>query len=355
MKIAFFTDSYEPQINGLVTSIDMFAKELKKNGHEVIIFAPYSPNYKDKEKNVRRIKSVEFSNYKEYRIGIPFRLMINPKIKDVDIIHIHSPFSVGLTGLLFSKQYGIPCVSTFHTLYSEYLHYLIKNSMISNSKKFKKLFSKVSWSYMRWFYNSSDVVIAPSKQIKNVIRKNGIKKHTEVIPTGTKFESIKKSKKKLRKKYGFVNEKIILHVGRVSKEKNMEFIINSLKKELSENNWKLIIASDGPHRSKLENLAKSLNLKNKIIFTGYLSDDALQEYYNLSDVFVMASKAETQGIVLLEAAKYGIPSVVLNSPVIADFVRQNKTGIVSSKSNFSSDIEKLLLSNSLRKKIIENC
>lgn len=344
MKIAVFTDSYHPQINGLVTSIDTFIDELMKQGHEVHIFAPNVPGHIDKNKRVRRFQSFEFAPYKEYRIAIP--KIIKHKF---DVVHVHSPFSVGLSGIIYARKNNVSVVGTFHTLFSEYGHYLIKSKMLM--KIFHKVFKKATWSYLTWFYNQCDFVTVPSERIKTLLKKHGIKKPIYVIPTGIMYKAKKKNKKVLQKKYGFGNEKIILHVGRITKEKNILFILRSLKKTLKRENAILVITSDGPYKHELRKHAIKLGIENQVIFTGYLDKKQLEEYYVIADVFVVASKTETQGIVLVEAVANKLPIVVLQAPVTGDFLQENNYGIVASSGNFAKKVS-LALRN---KKIAEKC
>src|SRR3989304_1103394 len=175
MRIAVFTDSYRPQINGVVTSIDSFVSELKRRGHDVFIFAPSDPKA-IKEKNVFRIRSFEFFGYKGYRVALPAKLMVEFPIEKIkpDVIHIHSPFSVGMLGLKIAKQYKIPVVATFHTMYPDYVHYVVKPNLLMKVEFLNKIFRGASWSYVRWFYNMCDAVVAPTTTIKKVLVKNGI-------------------------------------------------------------------------------------------------------------------------------------------------------------------------------------
>jgi 1,2-diacylglycerol 3-alpha-glucosyltransferase len=128
-----------------------------------------------------------------------------------------------------------------------------------------------------------------------------------------------------------------------------------MKTVLKKNNAKLIITSDGPIKDELEKYAEALGISYNVIFTGYITNHVLNDYYNLSDIFVMASKTETQGIVLVEAAAHDLPSVVLNADVTADFVRQNKTGIVANQKDFAKKIQNLLRNNEMRTKLKKNC
>jgi len=356
MNIAMFVDSYKPQINGMVTSVDIFKRYLEKKDHGTYVFAPRIKGAK-REAGVFRFRSIPFQAYKEYRIGVPYRIPITKRIKKInfDVVHIHSPFSMGATGIGFAKYYKLPVIGTFHTLFPDYMHYAIRVKKLQESKIVKKIFDRTSWSYLRWFYNKCDIVIAPSEEIRDVLIKRGIKKEVIAIPTGIEIKKRKPSSKKtLRKKYGFNDENIIIHVGRLSKEKNIDFIIKSLKKILKNKKAILVITSDGPYRKELEAYAKRMDLKHEIIFTGYLSERALSDYYNLADLFVLASKTETQGIVLAEAAISKLPMVILDAPVTSNFVKENDLGIISDSKNFSANVTKLLGSKSLREKYIRN-
>ncbi|HLD85468.1 MAG TPA: glycosyltransferase [archaeon] len=342
MKIAMFTDAYRPQINGVVTSIENFSTELRKMGHDVVIFAPKSVQNTKDDLYTYRFSSVPFRAYKEYRIAVPYQIVTDTKIpKDFDIVHVHSPFSLGFLGLRFAKHYGIPSVGSFHTLFPEYPHYAV--GRLSRLKEIRHAFRRVTWTYLSRFYNQCSAVISPSETMTKEITLHGIK-NIFTVPNGVKQRKIYGSKKSIRKSYGFANDdKIMLHVGRITKEKNIDFIIKTLSESLKNNaNYKLIIASDGPYRKSIEELAEKLNLKGNVIFTGYLDDKKLEDYYSLADVFLMASRSETQGLVLVEAAMAMLPSVVLDAPVIGDFVKENGTGIAAKEADFATAVDAMI-------------
>lgn len=347
MKIAFFTDSYHPQVNGLVTSIDTFLKELLKEGHEVHIFAPNVPGHIDKSKRVKRFRSFQFPAYKEYRIAVP--KIIKHRF---DVVHVHSPFSLGLSGIIYARKNNVPVVGTFHTLFSEYGHYMIKSETLL--KIFKKTYKRLTWSYLRWFYNQCDFVTAPSERIKFLLAKHGVKKPIYVIPTGVKTIPGKKNKKALRIKYRFGSEKIILHVGRITKEKNIMFILNFLRRLLNKENAVFVITSDGPYKNELQEHANKLGLRSKVMFTGYLGTEQLKDFYAIADVFVLASKSETQGIVLIEAVANKLPIVALNAPVTGDFLKENDYGIVANAGNFAEKVMLILNNKKLKKQSVKN-
>ena len=348
MRIAMFADAYKPQINGMVTSIDSFVEELRRHGHEVHIFAPKCDDAK-KERFVHRFESVRFSAYPEYKIGMPLSLFFNElfRKKRFDIVHVHSPFSMGIAGLYISRHYKIPVVGTFHTMFSEYPHYFITIKKFQKSIRVKSIFRKFAWKYLSWFYNQCDVVIAPSDEIRGRMRKNGIKKEVLVIPTGTHINKRHASRKRramLRRKYGFsYGHKIILHVGRVTKEKDITAVINAAGMLAEKDkNIRLIIASDGPYMNELRGAVKKRGMEDVVTFTGYVPKKDLDELYTISDAFAFASKTETQGIVLADAAVNGLPVVVLNAPVTADFVKKHNAGYVAGSRDFHKKIRKAL-------------
>lgn len=354
MKIAIFTDTYEPQVNGVVTSIKRFTKELKKRGHSVYIFSPRSPEM-EKKGFVHGFRSISFRAYPEYKIALP---VIKGCPKKFDIVHVHSPFTVGMAGVALAKYYRIPLVGTFHTQLPEYIHYLIKRDKIRNIKQINKLAKKFTWKYCSWFYNRCDSVIAPSEEIKENLYnlRQKFRKEIVVIPTGISIKKRNKTKPELKKQYGFsVKDRLLLHVGRVTKEKNIETILEATKELLKEDHVKLVITSDGPMKQELEKKAEELGIINSTVFTGYITRKTLRDYYQMADLFIMASKTETQGLVLAEAAASGLPAVVLDADVTSDFVRKYKTGLVANRKDFAKKVKTLMNNSKMRSSFIRNC
>ncbi len=339
MKIIFFTDTYKPQVNGVVTSIDLFSRELKKRGHDVHIICPKDKKSPE-EKNVHYLKSLKFKPYPEYRIGIPSPrvLKITKKISP-DIIHIHGPFSMGVLGLSVAKYKKIPVVMTYHTFITNYTHYLTKRKFLDKYNK------KIAKKYTKWFFNKSDTVIAPSTPIKKILKNYGIRKNIEVIPTGIKTKKKTKTKK--------FETPTILHVGRVTKEKRIDHLIKAFAK-LKDKQYQLIITSEGPYRKELERFVKKNKIEN-VKFYGYVSDKKMEELYKKSHLFACASKSETQGLVLLEAMSNGCPVLVSESMGFKDFVIDGVNGMFFKKeSEIPDKIEEIIKDKKLRKILIKN-
>jgi len=334
MKIAFFTETYHPQVNGVVTSIDISKKELERRGHKVYIFAPEPGR---EEKNVFRFGSIKFKPYPEYMISVP-RNRILKKILEIkpDIIHLHGPFTAAATGLAIGRLFNIPVVVTYHTHITEYTEYL--------GKSFKHIKRKIAIKYVKWFHNRADAIIAPSESIKKELRTYGVRKAIHVISTGVDL--------KIRNKKKNVNKtSLILHVGRLCKEKEVDAVIRSIKKI---NKGNLIITSKGPDEERLKSLVRKLGLSKRVKFTGYISDKQRDALYKKADVFVSASASETQGLVILEAMSYGCPVVVRNARGFNDVVKNNKNGLLFNReSEIPSKINEIMNSK-IRGKIIEN-
>jgi len=344
MRIAIFTDTYEPQVNGVVTSINSFANELRKKGDEVYIFCP-KDNKLRKSKYIIPFKSIPFIAYPEYRIGVP-SLKLRKKIKKIkpDIIHVHSPATIGLMGMRAAKRFRIPLVMTYHTLLNAYLQYLPGGRV----SVIRKLDDKAVTKYVRLFFNRAHVVIAPSNETKNDLLKRGVTSPIHIIPTGIKYKRVKKKKQN--------SKPMLLHVGRLCRERSVDVVIKAFKELLEKVDAELVITSKGPYEKELKELVAKLKLEDKVVFTGYVSDKELEDLYYKADVFVTASTTDTQGLVVFEAMLEGTPVVVPNAGGIKDYVINGKNGLVFKPNNIRDLVDKIkvvLKSKKIRKRIIK--
>ncbi len=334
MKIIIFTDTYNPQVNGVVTSINDTVRELREHGHEIHIFCPADKKLR-KGKYIHTISSFTFIPYPEYKVAIPVPPKIISKIKriDPDIIHIHTPASIGLLGIYVGKKLNIPIVATYHTLLNEYMEYL-PGSRIS---VFKKLNKKMLNKYISFFYNKTDAITVPSNYTKNVLKQYKIKIKIETIPNGIVTKLYKRKRTKNRKY-------TILHVGRLCKEKNIDILIKAYKKIVNKMpNSQLLILSKGPYETILKSLVKKLGMEKYIKFLGYVSEEEKIKLYNSSDLFVIPSTTDTQGIVTIEAMASGTPVIAANIAGSKEFVKNNYNGLLF-KPNDINDLSKKILS-----------
>lgn len=348
-KIGIFTDTYTPQINGVVTVIRMMEKELARLGHKAFIFTPSHPdksnlhpdrseNQPDAE-NIYRFPSVKFIFQPEYRVAIPYNRKASQLLPSLDVIHSHTPFSMGLLAHRTAAKYDLPHIHTYHTFYAEYRHYI--PALFRPPRKLAETFSS-------YFCNRCHCVIAPSNEIKKELEGYGLETPIVTFPFGVDMERFQaKDEPKLNPANLFKikkDEKIMLSVGRLGKEKNIDFLLTSFKHLLSyRNDVKLIIAGDGPERHKLKKKAQK-DIGDKVIFTGYIEEELLNALYRKADIFVFASKTETQGIVILEAFASGTPVVCIGKMGVLDLMEDNKTGVLvnEDEEEFASACDRLL-------------
>lgn len=324
MNIAFFTESFTPYISGVSRVVEILEKELSLLGHNVYVFAPYYPNYKDKKNTIIRLPSIP-TKYPDYRIAIPFFNLPNVKF---DIIHSHTPFTLGLISKRISRRKRIPFVYSFHTIFTEYLHHIPLPTFIS--KPFLL-------AYLKRFIKTCDKVIVPNQITLDYILKNDIYGNFEIIPNGVDTDLLERTsaeglKGKLNIKQ---NYKVLLYVGRLSKEKNVSFLIRSFalaSKNCS--NLILLLAGKGPEENNLKIEAKRFGVCDKIIFLGEIPYPDIFKFYKISDIFVFASKTETQGIVIAEAKYCGLPVIAINAAGVKDSIEDKVDGFLTEENEF---------------------
>jgi 1,2-diacylglycerol 3-alpha-glucosyltransferase len=342
MRIGFFTDTFLPQANGVVTSLLSFGPELAKRGHEVSVFCPKSNVKEFKGMTVFSYPAVTFRGYPEFKIAVPQGRDRAPKL---DIVHTHSPFTMGFFGWRVAKLQNIPRVSTFHTLLSEYAGYV--------SKLGKIILKPVTWEFCRTFYNRHRKLIAPSMTLKKILQDHKIRKPIETIPNGIDTNFFHPSDKNTaRKKLEIEGEKIFLSLGRIGHEKSIDVMIRAFKNL----DAKLVIVGRGPAKQKLEKMTRKLDLQNKVIFEGFVPEKLKHLYYSAADALVIASEFETQGLVVVEAMACGTPVIGVNSGAIPEMISDGKNGYLFKPGNveeLTEKIEKLEPSEQMKKNAIK--
>ncbi len=340
MRIGIFSDSYKPYVSGVVNSIELFTRELRALGHEVYIFAPSYPNYQDEEPGVFRFRSVQAPTNRDFSVAIPFSLEFAPVLRELklDLIHVHSPFILGQVGAVQARRLNIPLIFTYHTLYEQYVHYVPISPNLT-----RELVVRLS----RHFCNRCDLVITPTKQVQELLDIYGVLAPIEVIPTGIDLVRFSQGDPTwLRKKLHLdPAEKILLFVGRLTKEKNVELLIRAFDHIQKDHpQTRLVLVAGGPEEEHLKDLVEALGLKEWVIFMGPQTGQALVNCYHGADCFVFPSVTETQGLVILEAMASGLPVVAVKAFGVADMISSGQDGLLtgSSLAEFASGISWLL-------------
>lgn len=311
MKILFISDVYFPSVNGVSTSIRTFISQLKILGHQVDLIAPHYGASNTTENFVKRIpaRSIYFDpEDKLMKYGEALKLLPELRQANYDLIHIHTPFVAHYLGIKLSKLLNIPCVETYHTFFEDYLHHYLPWIPKRMARGLARMISKRQC-------NAVDAIVAPSQPMLDVLRSYGVLVHADVIPTGLQSSSFAQADGlAFRIKYGIaLGRPMLLYVGRVAYEKNIEFLLQMTKCLVEKHpNILLVVTGEGPAEKSLNQLSKVLNLQNNVQFIGYLDRNTeLNACYKAADVFVFASKSETQGLVLLEAMAQGTPVVAI--------------------------------------------
>ena len=355
MRIGLFTDTYPPYLNGVSTSISMLERALRKKGHQVFIVTvnPENMTY-IYEKNIIRIPGIPTGIY-DYRLtGIyPIRAIKTIKKWNLDIIHSHTEFGIGTFARIIAKQLNIPVVHTYHTMYEDYVHYITHGYFNGPSKKIVE--------YLTKFYcdKTAQELIVPTKKAYDLFKeKYKVEKNVHIIPTGIEIEKFYKENidvdklNKLREKLGITgDDRVILYVGRLGEEKNVDFLIDNQEFFVRKNpSVKLLIVGDGPDFDRFK--VKSRMLKDNIIFTGAVPYDKIHYYYNLGDIFVTASTTETQGLTVIEALATSIPVVAIDDESFKKTVVHDLNGFLfKNKREYRKYVDMLLNDDVLRNRM----
>jgi 1,2-diacylglycerol 3-alpha-glucosyltransferase len=330
LNIGLFTETYYPEINGVANSVYMLKNELEKIGHTVYVFTTTTPGAPEHEYNVFRVPSLPCILITERRVGLFYQPKLASLIKklNLDIIHTHTEFSLGIFGRIMAKELKLPMVHTYHTIYEDYTHYLTHIKQLDRrAKAFVRVFTKVCC-------NTVEQVIVPTEKVKELLLTYNVNRDISVIPTGvnlTKFNPDLYRKEDivdLRKKFGIEQEdKVLLYLGRISQEKNIAEIIEAMPKYMStRDHVKFVIVGSGPDFERLKQLVKNNNMQDKIIFTGSQPWDNIGLFYQLGDLFISASQSETQGLTYIEAMAAGLPIVAKQDKCLQDILEPGWNG-----------------------------
>ncbi len=349
LKIGIFTDVYKPVVNGVVTSIENLFNSLEELNHKIYIFAPEYPGYKDERENIYRFKSINLWSKVNYPLGLPYSRRIFKIINslDLDIIHCHHPFLTGRAGQYIARKLNIPLVATLHTQYEEYIHYIPFNRYIVRTMTL--------WA-LRNFSNKCDALIIPAESRKRQLEKYGIYSRIKVIPNCIEPAIFNRlNGKKIKDRYSISQEKkILIFVGRLAREKNIDFLITCFKEIHKEyKNIKLMLVGDGPEKNKIKNLIDRENLSGDVILTGEINNKDIKDYYGAADIFVSTSKTEVHPVVLLEAMASALPVVAVKSAGYEDTLSHGVDGLLCEENvkAFSGSVLSLLNDNLKREAI----
>lgn len=355
MRIAYFTESYYPQPNGVATAVGYFVKSLRRKGTKVLLFAPEIKGYQDKEEDIHRLPSIRalpsLPDSVRLPLPIPHKNFLNMIRLNFDLVHAHGGGIFSFLGLLVARNKKVPYVLTFHTQISQFSHYFLKGKVVKG-----KLLNNI---LLKRFGNLCDGIITPSEKMKQELIESGVKKHIKVIPNFVDLNRFEvKNIHYLHKKYKIPQASpILLAVGRIGKEKNFEFLIRVFQQVTKyDPHTCLVIVGEGLGEKEFKKYIIKLRLKERVCLTGRIPYEKMPYVYKDADIFVFPSVSEVHPMVAIEAAASSLPLIVAQDQAYKGIVIHNKNGFILplDEQVFVKSIIKLLNNYKLRQKFAQN-
>jgi len=325
MRIGLFTDAYLPEISGVTVLVRRLRDELERLGHEVLVYAPRYDEPSDDERGVFRFRAGPVFAYKTARMAVPYNREAAKTYASLDLVHSHTPFSLAYAALTASFRHRVPHVQTYHTYLSQYRHYVPRplRPTVKGAERYSALLC-----------NRCTMVTVPTQSIEAELRRFGVRRPIIALPFGPDLPLYDRPPAwSPRETLGIAEDAVVyLYAGRVAQEKNLRFLLRSFAR-IHERDPRstLVVAGDGPLRLELERMAEEMGVGAAVHFPGFLDQARLVDVYRASDVFLFASKTETQGLVLVEAMAAKTPAVAVDALGVRDVVRDGENGFLVSE------------------------
>ena len=351
--IGVFSECYRPMLNGVVTSVVTFSEQLRRLGYEVYIIAPGHPDAPREEDHVIRFPYLRPPFGPLYPLGMPWtapRLRARVAQLPLDLVHSNSLFMMGRLGMRVARRRGVPLVFTYHTLIENYVHYVPLPSAL------------VRWAARRTsrsYANQADWVVVPGRRSGDLLRQYGVTTPIEVIPTGIDMSHARPERlRPIRGDFGVPESvPLLVYAGRLAKEKSLDFLLESfaLVHARRDDAW-LLMVGGGPAEDDCRALASALGIESRVRFAGYIPHADVFRCCAEADLFVFASRTETQGLVIAEAMSVGAPCVAVAASGVEDVVEHERNGLLTGpdREEFAAAVLRVLDDRSLRDRLSEN-
>lgn len=339
MRIAYYTETYLPNMDGVVRSIMHSRNQLEQLGDDVYIFTCGTKEsiQSNNDSHVFYYDSIPFKPYPNYRFAInPYPSSAIIDSRKIELVHSHGMGTMGIAAMRIARKRRLPFAGSFHSLIQYATHY------ISNSRAIKNIAKRIAWKYLRWYYNKCDVIIVPSRTIESLLKQRGFA-NLRVVSNGIDVNKFKLAEAN-RAEFGLSeNDVAFLFVGRLVLEKNLDVVIRAAKRVAKKvPNAKFVIAGEGPAEDYYKRLASELKVNKRFNFLGFVHESRIASLYKCADVFVFPSKFETQGLSGIEAMASGLPVCGADYLAIGEIIKPNSNGMLFDPDDPADCAEKII-------------
>lgn len=353
MRILYVSDVYFPRVNGVSTSIQTFRRELARLGHATTLVAPAYPTTRADGARLVRVPSRAVPLDPEDRAmrwRALRRLDSTLAGERFDLVHVQTPFLAHYAGVRLGRRRGVPVVATYHTLFEEYLFHYVPLLPMHLMRALARRISRTQCDAL-------DAVVVPSTAMRETLERYGVRARIEIVPTGIPLPDFSGGDgARFRAEHGIAPSRpVLVYVGRVAFEKNIEFLLRALViVRCAVPDTLLVVCGEGPALARLRRMARALGLEDAVRFVGYLDRATrLPDCYRAADALVFASRTETQGLVLLEAMALGVPVVSTAVMGTRDIVGVERGALVAAddEQDFAAKVVRLLCDPQLRARL----
>ena len=336
LKIVIVSETYPPDMNGASIFTQRLARELSKRGNSVMVIAPNFKFQDETEKDGDNLRIFRVRSWSAKPVHPYFRVVdmmgLRGRMKKQitkfkpDIIHIQNHFLLGSTALKIGKSLDIPVMGTNHFMPENLLQYIPE--FIHGEAK------KMLWRHFKKVYKNLDFITSPSHAALKMVKDKGLKNEMAVISNGIDLNKFKKhpQDKNLMKKYSIADDlPILLFVGRMEQDKNIDLLLRAAKIALKKTKFKIVLVGRGKNDKEFEKLSKKLGLEESVVFTGRIDDEELEKMYSLANVYMATGSAELQGIAVMEAMTAGLPVLAINAIALPELVYNGENGYLFEK------------------------
>ena len=322
MRIALFTEGYDPFVNGVVTSIKTLRSALERQGHETVIFVPEYPGHDDHDPKVVRLPSLRWLKLHYPSLSPLARNLDVLAGQEFDVVHSHHPFTMGQLAARLARKHGLPLIYTHHTMLNEYGQYV---PLLESAGK--------RWLIRRYLGHCAQAhrVTSATEVVRRFLQSQGVRTPIEVVPEGVvMMQPAEGARARMRQRLGVTDRTaLLLYAGRLAREKRLDMLLRSVSGLGRGRDFRLCLAGGGPQERPLRELASKLGISDRVTFVGWVEHAQLADYYAAADLFVFPSPADAMGIVLVEAMSAGLPCVAVDKYGPSEVVVDGVTGFLT--------------------------